>query len=177
VQLGALALVSFGLAGGLDSALAPGSLLVPGCVVERDTRYAANPALRAWLGPGSDAPLAACAEPVATVVAKARLRAATAAAAVDLESGAVARVAERHNLPFAVLRAVCDPAWRALPEAALVALNRHGEVGFGPVLAWLARRPGQLPSLLALARDAARARAALVRRVGEIRARGGFFVT
>ena len=33
--------------------------------------------------------------------------------AVDLESAAVARVAERMGLPFAVLRAVCDTADRA----------------------------------------------------------------
>ncbi len=102
------------------------------------------------------------------------LRETTGAAAVDLESGAVAGVAARHRLPFAVLRAVCDPSWRSLPAAALVALNRRGTIDGPRVLASIARHPGQLPALLALARDAARARAALVRRVREILARGPF---
>ncbi len=57
---------------------------------------------------------------VASVEEKRRLRQRTGAAAVDLESGAVARVAAMHSMPFAVLRAICDPAESALPPAALV---------------------------------------------------------
>ena len=92
----------------------------------------------------------------------------TSAAAVDLESGAVARIAATHGMPFAVLRAICDPAERALPPAALAALDARGVIGSWRVIASLAAQPGQLPALLALAADAAAARRSLVERVRQI---------
>jgi adenosylhomocysteine nucleosidase len=93
----------------------------------------------------------------------------TGAAAVDLESGAVARVGAEHALPIAVLRAVCDPAGRGLPPAAMESLSSAGGIRIGPVLASLIKAPSQLPALLLLAMDAAAARRALVRRVDELR--------
>jgi adenosylhomocysteine nucleosidase len=105
---------------------------------------------------------------VAEAAAKAALFAGTGACAVDLESGAVARVAARHGLPFAVLRAVCDPAGRTLPPAALVALDAGGAIVPLRVALALLRRPNQLPALLALAHDAAAARRALHARVQAI---------
>ncbi len=93
----------------------------------------------------------------------------TGAAAVDLESGAVARVGAEHGLPVAVLRAICDPADRSLPPAAMESLSRAGEIRIGSVLASLLKAPLQLPALLRLAMDAAAARRALVRRVEELR--------
>ncbi|MDR3530287.1 MAG: hypothetical protein P4L90_07030, partial [Rhodopila sp.] len=82
--------------------------------------------------------------------------------AIDLESGAMARVAEAHGLPFIVVRAICDPAERDLPPAALVALDPEGGIGLIPVLRSVLKQPNQLPGLLALARDAGRARRALI---------------
>jgi adenosylhomocysteine nucleosidase len=102
---------------------------------------------------------------VVTAVEKATLFAATDADAVDLESGAVARVALAHGVPFAVLRAVADPAARNLPPAALIALDGGGRIGFLRVLGSVIGNPGQVPGLLALARDAAAARRALAGRV------------
>jgi adenosylhomocysteine nucleosidase len=59
------------------------------------------------------------------------------------------------------VRAVCDPADRDLPPAALAALNSAGVIGLGRVLASLLRAPRQLPLLLGLARDASAARRTL----------------
>jgi adenosylhomocysteine nucleosidase len=100
---------------------------------------------------------------------KQRLWETTGADAIDLESGAVAEVAEQHNVPFAVQRAICDPADRDLPPAALAALDRKGTIGLMRVLASILVHPSQLPSLLALAADAARARRALMGRVAALR--------
>jgi adenosylhomocysteine nucleosidase len=99
---------------------------------------------------------------IATKAAKQALFQATSAAAIDLESGAVAQVAQRYNLPFAVLRAICDPAERDLPPAALSALNHNGAIGLWRVVASIAANPGQIPNLIALAQDAAHARRALL---------------
>ena len=110
---------------------------------------------------------------VANRADKRRLHGRTSAAATDLESGAVARVAAEHGLPFAVFRAVCDPAERSLPPAAVAALDAHGAVDIWRLIASIVARPGQLPALLALATDAAAARRALVARVSQIaQARG-----
>jgi adenosylhomocysteine nucleosidase len=156
------ALVSFGLAGGLDPALRPGDVVVPEAVRDADRVYDTDPRVSARFGARGGTLLAGAAV-VGDAAEKARLFARTGAVAVDLESGAVARVAARHGLPFAVLRAVCDPAHRTVPPAALVALNGHGAIGLLRVLASLMRQIGQAPALIALGRDAALARAALRR--------------
>ncbi len=71
-------------------------------------------------------------------------------------------------MPFAVLRAICDPAERSLPAVALAALDARGVIGVWRVITSLTARPGQLPALLALAVDAAAARRSLVERVRQI---------
>ena len=101
--------------------------------------------------------------PLASVAAKAALYAATGAAAVDMESAAVARAAARHGLPFAILRAIADPAQRPLPLAALVAMRADGGVALGAVLGALAQNPGQLPDLVRLGLDSRRGFSSLVR--------------
>lgn len=94
----------------------------------------------------------------------------TGAAATDLESAAVAEAAGRHALPFAVLRAICDPAARTLPRAALVALDPAGKIRAGAVMREAIKRPAEFAALVVLGTDAARARRALLRRVRQIAA-------
>lgn len=166
---GVSGLVSFGLAGGLDPALPAGTLVVPVMVIEAGQHYPTDPALSARLGVVPALSALAGRAILADPAAKRAAHRATGAAIIDLESGAVARVATRHNLPFAVLRAVCDPAGRALPPLALAALDGGGRIGAGRVIASLLRQPRQLPALLGLARDAMLARAALRRLVRALR--------
>ena len=163
---GVSGLVSFGLAGGLDPLLAPGTLVVPRAVVLGDERWEADSLLGARLGGGTGHVLVGggCGV-LATAAAKAALRRATGADAVDLESAAVARAAVRAGVPFAVLRAVCDGAGRDLPRAALVALDSRGRIGGLRVLGAVLARPGEVAALLRLAGDAGRARRALRERV------------
>jgi adenosylhomocysteine nucleosidase len=162
VAEGATALLSFGLCGGLDPALRPGALLVPHAVLDGAASHAADPGLAARFGGVTPHLLLGDTRIAATAADKRRLRDATGAAAIDLESGAVARVATASGLPFAVVRAVCDPAVLDLPPAALIALDAKGAIGLTRILASLAARPGQLPALLALARHAAAARRSLI---------------
>ena len=137
-------------------------MVVPEYVVDDGTRYLSDPALSAWLA-GRPPAGGVYARPVAVATAsdKAVIWAETACAAVDLESGAVARAATRSGLPFAVLRVVCDPAGRDLPPAALAALDASGTIAPARIVASLASRPGQIGGLLRLAIDAATARRAL----------------
>jgi adenosylhomocysteine nucleosidase len=173
VAEGATALVSFGLCGGLDPRLGPGAIVVPRRVLSGNDAFPCSVALGAALGGMTHEALLAADAVIPSARAKWTLFQSTGAAAVDLESGAVARVAARHGLPFAVLRAVCDPASLDLPPAALLALDANGAVAWRKLVASLLARPAQLAALITLARAAARARAALVRRVGDI-GRGAF---
>lgn len=99
---------------------------------------------------GSDAP-------VLTADAKRGLRAATGADAVDMESHVAAAFADRHGLPFGVLRVISDAADSAIPPAALAAMRRDGGIDAFAALRSILRQPGQIPALIGTARDGAKA--------------------
>ncbi len=168
---GAEALLSFGVAGGLDPRFGPGTLVLAGAVVAPDgRRYAADPAWRARLAAGLPARRPAVAgdiagrdAPLSEPAAKRRAFAASGAAAVDMESHHLARAAALSGLPFLALRAIADPAWRALPAAAADAVTADGRTDLRPLLRWLSRRPWEAGGLIGLARDYRRAMAALGR--------------
>ncbi|HLO78401.1 MAG TPA: hypothetical protein VK196_18250, partial [Magnetospirillum sp.] len=67
--------------------------------------------------------------------------AATGAAAVDMESGAVARVAAQHGLPFLALRAIADPAGQSLPAPVLRIVDGQGRIRIRGALWALATHP------------------------------------
>jgi adenosylhomocysteine nucleosidase len=156
VELGVEALISFGVAGGLDPELRPGTLLAAAEIMVD------GQVLRATLLPPNvrQVRMLGAKEVAATVAKKAMLWSETRASCVDLESGAVALVARRHRLPFGALRAICDPASRALPAAATDALV-DGSIQLKRVMLSVLRQPGQIPALMQLARDARLARLAL----------------
>jgi adenosylhomocysteine nucleosidase len=127
---GAVALVSFGLAGGLNPALRPGAVLVPRTVIDAGEIFHCDPRLIEMLGGAGTVSVTSAQHIIETAADKAAMFERTKAAAIDLESGAVGRIAAVNNIPFAVLRAVADSAERNLPPAALAALNGAGEIGF-----------------------------------------------
>lgn len=152
----ARAILSSGLAGALDPALRAGDIVVDG-----DQRLVS--ALRGALPGAVAGRVVGTDSPVASVAAKAALRQRTGAIAVEMEGHVAARVAARHGLPFATLRAVSDAADHALPPAALAGMAPDGRMAIGAVLASLVRRPGQLPALIRTGREAERGFRALFR--------------
>ncbi|MDD2796178.1 hypothetical protein [Acidocella sp.] len=166
---GAQALVSFGLAGGLRPGLKPGTVLVPSAVFESTQTYTCDTWLMERLGGSTGRPMLAGHRIVVSPGDKALLYRRGRADAVDLESGAVARAASARGVPFAVLRAVADPAERALPPAALEGLKENGRIDLPRILLSVLRHPGQIPRLLEVGRDAARARKALQARVRRLK--------
>jgi adenosylhomocysteine nucleosidase len=171
---GATALVSFGLAGGLDPALRPGTIVIPSRVLSEGETLYADGMLADRFGGWSGHTILAGSSIAADAPMKRRLFAATGAHAIDIESGAVARVAGAHGLPFVAIRAICDPAERDLPPAALIALSPDGRVGLAGVLRSVLAQPWQIPALLGLALDAARGRRALLRLAEVWRSSGGW---
>jgi adenosylhomocysteine nucleosidase len=163
VQPGCRAVISIGIAGGLDPSLVPGDVIVATGVTAADRRHTASPVVAHRLAARlSDHPkrvimaeLAGVDSAVVSPGAKRALRSTTGALAVDMESHVAAAFAAQHGLPFAAVRVVCDPAHRALPELVANAVRPDGEVSYCDVARSLWQRPIQLFAMPRLARDAA----------------------
>ncbi len=164
---GAGLLLSFGLGGGLDPALRPGDLVLASRVAMPDQpSLATDPAWTQTLAQAlALQPQTILTSPRAILMPaeKAALHQAHGAVLVDMETYGVAAAAQAHGLPFACVRAVADPADRAIPSAAMEGMAADGSTKPGAVLAALLRHPGDLPGLLHVARDSGRARRALGR--------------
>ncbi|APA88003.1 phosphorylase [Paraburkholderia sprentiae WSM5005] len=172
VARGAAGIVSFGTAGGLAPDLEPGALIVADAVygpfgrIDTDRqwteRIVAAVTAERLAGRLRRGAMAAVAAPLITAEDKRALHESTGALAVDMESHIAGASAAAHGVPFAVCRAVVDPAWRTLPPAATAGLRDDGTTALGPILRELLRQPSQLGALLRLAADARAARATLV---------------
>jgi len=168
IDAGAAALMTFGMAGGLDPALPAGSVLLPAEVIARDgTRFATARAWRERLGAALrlhcavlEGVVLSTDSSIDSPPAKAKLFRETGAAAVDMESVSVARIAADHHLPFVCVRVIVDTASDALPRA-VVAASRDGHIRMGRLACGLMLAPGDVPALIRLARRYRSARRAL----------------
>ena len=164
---GCAGIISFGVAGGLDPALAAGDRIIATSVVTDAARYRTDEAWgRALLAalPGSvHADISGADVPIADPTDKLALRHAHRTVAVDTESHIAAAVAAGRGVPFAAVRVVLDPAHRRLPPAALVPLRRDGSADVRAVLGSVRRDPAQVPSLLRIVADASLAWSTLAR--------------
>lgn len=158
IDAGVSALMTFGMAGGLDPALKPGSVVIPCELLASDgARYVANPAWREQVA-AAVSPLRAVTEgnlltsthAIETPADKAAAFRATGAAAVDMESAAVAAIAAQHNLPFIAVRVIVDTAADILPRA-VVAASKAGRVQLARLIGGLILAPREIGSLVRLA--------------------------
>ena len=161
---GARALLSFGLAGGLDPALRAGALLLPRTVTDgtgtvHGTYDPWRERLAALQRRGSDTQprivdggLLSLSQPLTTPASKSQARARTGAVAVDMESFAIASVASEQGVSFAVARVVVDTAADSLPRSVMQATDPRGEVNYPQLIGGLVRRPAEILALLRLAR-------------------------
>ena len=156
--------VSAGVCGGLDPTLRAGDLVLPdgvisdgglrlpvtGSVAQRAA--AAGAAARAGV-------MATASRAVATPEAKAALRAATGAVAVDMESAAILEAAAARGCFSLVVRAVSDDARETLPDELMRLVGADGRIRCGGVLALA--RPRVLRRALQLRRSTRRALASV----------------
>lgn len=160
-------IISFGVAGGLAEELGPGDWVVASAVAEaqgsRPTDAAWSQKLLHAIGDAHHAPVIGVDTPVADPARKRELRRLTGAAAVDMESHVVARLAAAHGLAFTALRVIVDPAHRAIPRAALKGMGAGPRADGAAVVRDLCARPSQLALLLRISLDAYIARNAMQR--------------
>jgi len=161
VRAGVTALISWGMAGGLDPALGAGTLLLPREVVSREGalfvtagkwRQHLSEAVAASQ-PVCDGKLLTSREPLGSAAEKAIAFRQTAAAAVDMESFAIAEVAASLRIPFLAVRAIVDTAADDVPHA-VIAAAAAGAIGvpLGRLVGALARTPADILPLIRLAR-------------------------
>lgn len=162
---GAEALLSLGIGGGLDPVLPSGEIVIGSAVQDGDETFATN---QVWMCrllnaiPHSHSGLIhASVGPVVGRGAKQALFVGSGARVVDMESGAVARVAAEAGRPFAVIRAVADPADLTLPSSALAGIGPDGKPRPLAVLGRLALKPWELPDLIRVGMESHAAHAAL----------------
>jgi hopanoid-associated phosphorylase len=168
---GLRAVISFGIAGGLDPSLQPGDVVVATAVIAEQGAWkvpatvvsAMADRVRASGIEVAQGALVGVDEPILLPTDKAAVRRETDAIAVDMESHIGAAYAADNELPFAAIRVISDPAVRALPPLAKKALKPDGRVDFGAVISGLARAPSEISTLIRAGGDAGRAFAGLRR--------------
>jgi adenosylhomocysteine nucleosidase len=160
VEAGATALASWGMAGGLDPALGCGTVFLPDEIISRDGVGCST--ARCWRERLSAAITAQCVvacgklltsrQALASVADKVTAFRETGAAAVDMESLAVAEVAGAHGLPFIAVRVIVDTAQDVLPRAVTAAAGNAGHLRIWRVMGSLALTPGDVAAFIRLAR-------------------------
>jgi adenosylhomocysteine nucleosidase len=158
VEAGARALMSWGLAGGLDPALAAGTIVLPHEVLAQEgPAFATSSAWREQLHqalaaatPVCGGRLLTCREVIGSPSDKANAWRRMTAVAVDMESAAIAEIAAEHRLPFLAVRAVVDTATDTLPSLLSATAAGDGLRGGTRFLGALARAPGELPDFIRL---------------------------
>jgi hopanoid-associated phosphorylase len=160
-------IISFGVAGGLAAHLRTGDWVVASSVVEAQgpipTDAGWSRRLLDAIGDAHHGPILGVDTPVAEPATKRQLHRTSGAAAVDMESHLVARVAAAHGLAFTALRVIVDPVDRAIPPAALVGMGPDARADTAAILRDLIARPRQLPLLARVTWDAFIARSQMQR--------------
>jgi nucleoside phosphorylase len=129
-----------GFAGGLDAGLKIGDVVFAG-----ETLNA--PLLAAGARPAKFF----CADRIATTVAeKKKLRAATGAEAVEMESGAIHAVCRELGIPCATVRVISDTADEDLPLDFNALAKPDQSLDFRKLFLAIARSPGKISALMAL---------------------------
>ena len=174
IDAGARALASWGMAGGLDPSLEAGSILLPEEIVGSDGRiHHSETGWRERLSATITARsgrLLTSAKSVGSVEDKAALFRSTGAVAVDMESAAIAEVAEQQGLPFLAVRVVVDSAGDVLPRAVSAAADNEGHLHIWRLIGALALAPNELAPLIRLAQRyrAANRSLATIARMGSL---------
>ena len=166
---GVAALLSWGSGGALHPKLSPGNLVLPKSVIvsqknvfptDADWHNRLVARLQNHLEIHSE-PLAQSPSVLTSSREKSNFSNHNDAIAVDMESGSVAEMANRANLPFMAIRAIADTADMAIPASALNAIDEYGRLRPMRLLSSLARKPSDLVPLARLSRSFRAARTTL----------------
>lgn len=142
---------SVGFAGALQPGLKAGTLFLPDLVID------AGDGSRAQVsgGPREGKRSLVTFHAVADAKQKAKLGQAYGAQAVDMEAAAVARGAQKYNLPFRAVKVISDDAGFAIPDLARF-VTSNGQVQTGRIALFAILRPWLWPGLVRLGKNSRR---------------------
>lgn len=158
VAKGATQLISWGCAAALQDDLKSGDLVLADTLIDCDDTellvnadwHSHSKQLLSQSMPVHCGCLAEALEIVSSSQEKQQLQIITGAIALDMESVAIAKVAQKNALPFLAIRAIVDPVTMDLPRAIQYAANAEGDIVLSRLLLFLALHPMELPSLIKL---------------------------
>jgi adenosylhomocysteine nucleosidase len=159
LKLNISTLVSWGTAGALTENIQSGDLVLADNVVANDgDRYSfdaewnkyiinelSNTSLKIHHGM-----IAHTGQVLTTAEDKKRLHGDTNALSVDMESLAIARIANEEKLPCVSIRAIVDEASQCIPEAIIKHTDTFGRPSLFPLVSSLIRNPGLIAELIKL---------------------------
>ncbi len=155
---GCCKLISWGCAAALNSTLKAGDLCLPKIIIaESQNRYPTHSDwqqhtenLLSQLQPIYSDPLCETSSIVSTSTDKKALRDAFDSVALDMESAAIAKIAQKADIPYLVIRAIADTANMNMPNAINYALNNDGIVDIKKLIIYLLTHPTEIPCLIKL---------------------------
>jgi len=159
LKLNICTLVSWGTAGALAENIQSGDIVLADSTVSNDgkkylfdaewNKYIinelSNTSLRIYHGM-----IAHTGQVLTTAEDKKRLHADTNALSVDMESLAIARIANEEKLPCVSIRAIVDEASQCIPEAIIKHTDTFGRPSLFPLVSSLIRNPGLIAELIKL---------------------------
>lgn len=157
LETGANALLSFGVCGGIDPEIKTGGILIPTVVsngeesIQTSTNWRTALEKKLEIDGLISSTLWYTSKPVLDPKDRKTLFDESGAQGIDMESLAVARVAEEAGLPFVAIRVVLDDAFTRLPRLATVAVDEWGELQLSRLLIGILRNPFEVPALMRLA--------------------------
>jgi len=167
---GADALLSWGCAGALSNHLKPGDLLLPRSIqTQASVTFDTDPAWHARLSRILAVKWNPCAEPLLTSTGiitevaqkKALLHQSGDVAAVDMESAAIAMVAQDAHIPFMVIRTIADDAHTSIPARITMAMDKYGNINRSRMLSLLLTHPASWLHLIRLGHQFSAAKSTL----------------
>lgn len=165
VAMGATRLMSFGIAGSLDSSVNLGDVFIGTRVASQNGQWACDEAWGRELSDkiphakrggvyGSEVLVSSADE-------KESLNQSTGCAIVDMESQCVAEVAAEAKLPLMVVRAVCDDSVMNVPPFVMAAVAEDGSVSALRAVGHLLMHPAQASDLFDIMQGTSKALASL----------------
>ncbi len=159
IASGCDALLSWGCAAALEPELTPGDCLIPKRIVSN--HYSAEIDVdELWhqrvcdrLSPMAriiSKPLAESRDVVSGSTEKILLGERTKACGLDMESGAIAKVATDSSIPFLVIRSIADPASMSLPNSVVIATDTNGGLNIPKLLLHTLFHPSNIAGLIQL---------------------------
>lgn len=155
------ALVSWGVAGAIDTSLNSGDLILAESIINQDRSCKTS---HDWLNRITEhlqqtpcnvlrGDIASSREICASATDKSRLLEKTGGLAVDMESAAIAETATTNKLDFLVIRSVADQAETNIPEAVIHHTNQLGQPRLARFIGSCISKPAQVRDIAILAKS------------------------